>query len=159
MRDSCWFLTSRPPRISMASTSGHAVTRFRSRQDCPPLAVTKTSCWSIAWACWRDIAYVGGGFGRAGLHSVLEPAAWGLPVIFGPNWQSSREAGLLLEAGGGISLDSADRLAEVWARWLEDDSARHDAGQAALRVVRSGLGGADLNAKLVEAAIEGKDPD
>ena len=32
------------------------------------------------------IGYVGGGFGRAGLHSVLEPAAWGIPVLFGPHW-------------------------------------------------------------------------
>ncbi len=39
------------------------------------------------------MAYVGGGFGRAGLHSVLEPAAWGLPVVFGPRWRNSRDAG------------------------------------------------------------------
>ncbi len=45
------------------------------------------------------MAYVGGGFGSAGLHSVLEPAAWGLPVAFGPRWGESRDAGLLLEAG------------------------------------------------------------
>ena len=100
-----------------------------------------------------DIAYVGGGFGRAGLHSVLEPAAWGLPVIFGPNWQSSREAGLLLQAGGGVSLNSAASLAELWIRWLASESARRAAGQAALQVVRAGLGGAELNARLVEAAI------
>ena len=100
-----------------------------------------------------DFAYVGGGFGSAGLHSVLEPAAWGKPVIFGPNWRSSREAGLLLKTGGGVSLASAGKLAEWWLGWLESDSARSVAGHAALQVVRSGLGGAEANAKLVEAAI------
>jgi 3-deoxy-D-manno-octulosonic-acid transferase len=98
-------------------------------------------------------AYVGGGFGRAGLHSVLEPAAWAVPVIFGPNWQSSREAGLLLRGGGGVSLSSAVQLAEAWLRWLESPEARRTAGSAALQVVRLGLGGAEANARLVEAAI------
>ena len=100
-----------------------------------------------------DIAYVGGGFGRAGLHSVLEPAAWGVPVTFGPNWQSSREAGLLLQSGGGVSLPSAAPLAEAWLRWIGSPEARSTAGNAALQVVRAGLGGAEANARLVEAAI------
>src|SRR6476661_1912886 len=50
------------------------------------------------------MAYVGGGFGRAGLHSVLEPAAWGVPVAFGPRWRDSRDAALLLEAGAATAL-------------------------------------------------------
>ncbi len=52
------------------------------------------------------MAYVGGGFGRAGLHSVLEPAAWSLPVAFGPRWRNSRDAALLLDGGGGTALPS-----------------------------------------------------
>lgn len=103
-----------------------------------------------------DAAYVGGGFGRAGLHSVLEPAAWGLPVLFGPRWQNSREAGLLLEAGAGIALPasaSAARLAEVWLQWLDDEGSRRTAGERALQVVRSGAGGALSNAELVEKTI------
>lgn len=102
-----------------------------------------------------EIAYVGGGFGQAGLHSVLEPAAWGLPVIFGPNWQSSREAGLLLQAGGGVSLprDGVAALTQIWLRWIEDQNARRDAGKAAVELVQSGLGGAEANARLVETAI------
>ena len=100
-----------------------------------------------------DIAYVGGGFGRAGLHSVLEPAAWGVPVMFGPNWQSSREAGLLLNAGGGVSLASAEKLAEWWIKWIETSEARRTAGNAALEVVKAGLGGAEANANVVERAF------
>ena len=47
-----------------------------------------------------DVAYVGGGFGREGLHSVLEPAAAGLPTVFGPRHERSRSAGQLIETGG-----------------------------------------------------------
>jgi 3-deoxy-D-manno-octulosonic-acid transferase len=103
-----------------------------------------------------EAAYVGGAFGRAGLHSVLEPAAWGVPVLFGPRWQNSREAGLLLDAGAGIALPSrgaAARLADVWLQWLDDEGSRRTAGERALQVVRSGAGGALSNAELVEKAI------
>ncbi len=103
-----------------------------------------------------DMAYVGGGFGRAGLHSVLEPAAWGVPVIFGPNWQSSREAGLLQERGGGVALparSAAFELTRIWLGWISDERARWAAGEAASDVVRAGVGGAIANAEIVETAI------
>jgi 3-deoxy-D-manno-octulosonic-acid transferase len=101
-------------------------------------------------------AYVGGGFGSAGLHSVLEPAAWSIPVAVGPNWQSSREAELLIDAGGGFSLPgrgAAAQLARLWLHWLTNEPSRREAGEKALKVVRSGLGGAEANARLVEAVI------
>ena len=103
-----------------------------------------------------EAAYVGGGFGRAGLHSVLEPAAWGLPVVFGPNWQSSREAGLLIKSSGGMALPfsgAAAQFAKVWQMWLNDEESRRTAGSRALGVVKSGLGGALANTQLVETAI------
>jgi 3-deoxy-D-manno-octulosonic-acid transferase len=53
------------------------------------------------------MAYVGGAFGK-GLHNILEPAACGLPVIFGPKYTKFLEAFELIEAGGGISIH--DRL-------------------------------------------------
>jgi 3-deoxy-D-manno-octulosonic-acid transferase len=104
------------------------------------------------------MAYVGGGFGRAGLHSVLEPAAWGLPVTFGPWWSNSREAGLLIEAGGAVALPprshgAAPRLAALWRHWIEDGSARLAAGSVALQVVRAGQGAAGRQAAMVERLV------
>ena len=52
-----------------------------------------------------DIAYVGGGFHGAGLHSVIEPAAFGVPVIFGPRHTASRDAALLLAVRRRIQRD------------------------------------------------------
>ena len=63
-----------------------------------------------------DVAYVGGGFHAAGLHSVIEPAAFGAPVLFGPRHAASRDAGLLLECGGGFSASSATEIARATAR-------------------------------------------
>jgi hypothetical protein len=47
-----------------------------------------------------DIAYVGGGFRGAGLHSLLETTAFGAPVIIGPRNDDNRDARLLVEVGG-----------------------------------------------------------
>lgn len=100
-----------------------------------------------------DAAYVGGGFHDEGLHSVLEPAAFGAPVLFGPLHFESRDATLLLAAGGGASAAGAAGLERQLLTWLQDESARYLAGARARALVRSGLGAArrayDLIARLL----------
>ncbi|HEV2290914.1 MAG TPA: glycosyltransferase N-terminal domain-containing protein [Gemmatimonadales bacterium] len=104
-----------------------------------------------------SIAYVGGGFHAAGLHSVLEPAAWGIPVIFGPGWRDSRDAAALLEAGGADALPAllpGDALARTWERWIGDDAARAEAGRRARGVIERGLGAAARTAEMLEGLVE-----
>ena len=55
-----------------------------------------------------DMAFVGGGFHSAGLHSVLEPASFGAPVLFGPRNDNSRDAALLVQRGGGAAVAIRD---------------------------------------------------
>jgi 3-deoxy-D-manno-octulosonic-acid transferase len=64
-------------------------------------------------------AYVGGGFHSAGLHSVLEPAASGIPVVFGPRFANSLAAEELKSEGGGVSVGGEAELARVLLSWLE----------------------------------------
>jgi 3-deoxy-D-manno-octulosonic-acid transferase len=104
------------------------------------------------------MAYVGGGFGRAGLHSVLEPAAWALPVAFGPRWQESRDAGLLLEAGAARALAApglagGEELFRIWSEWIEGEEARRAAGGRARAVVESGRGASRRSAELLAELI------
>ncbi len=104
------------------------------------------------------IAYVGGGFGSAGLHSVLEPAAWGLPVLVGPRFTESREAPRLAGAAGLVPLPragAARALADQWIQWLDNETARATAGAAARAVVEAQAGAADRTAALVELALAG----
>ncbi len=101
--------------------------------------------YSVGWA-----AYVGGGFGR-GIHSVIEPAAHGLPVCFGPNYHVSHEAGLLLKNGGGCVFNNAHDLIDLWDGWLRDELSYRRAGQAALDLVKSHAGATDrLMTRLAE---------
>jgi 3-deoxy-D-manno-octulosonic-acid transferase len=54
-------------------------------------------------------AYVGGGFGN-GIHNILEPAVYGLPVFFGPNWKKFNEAKNLLQTGGAFCINDFNSL-------------------------------------------------
>jgi 3-deoxy-D-manno-octulosonic-acid transferase len=102
------------------------------------------------------IAYVGGGFGRAGLHSVLEPAAWRLPIIVGPLSVESADA-RRLEAAGALARLPSSRAAAVlqawWMEWLADPDWRNAAGAEARRVVEEGVGAADRCTELVESLL------
>jgi 3-deoxy-D-manno-octulosonic-acid transferase len=96
-----------------------------------------------------DAAFVGGGFHAAGLHSVLEPAAFGAPVLFGPRYTASRDARLLVTGGGGVSTPDAQAIGKQLVVWLGGDSARSEAGARARALVRAGVGAARRSFELV----------
>ena len=100
-----------------------------------------------------DVAYVGGGFQPAGLHSVLEPAAFGTPVVFGPRNEKSRDAALLIAAGGGAVVTAVADLSLRLAEWLGSVPARDAAGGAARAMVQRGLGAAERSFALVSALL------
>lgn len=94
-------------------------------------------------------AFVGGGFHGAGLHSVLEPAAFGVPVAFGPRHSNSRDAVLLHRSRGGDSVVTTDETIEVLQHWLADPAAREAAGSRARALVQRGLGAGERSYDLV----------
>jgi 3-deoxy-D-manno-octulosonic-acid transferase len=102
-----------------------------------------------------DVAYVGGGFHAAGLHSVLEPAAFGAPVLFGPRFERSRDARLLIAEDGGRAVADAGELADRITAWLKDDGERRGVGERARGVVRGGIGAAERSVRLVEGLLRG----
>jgi 3-deoxy-D-manno-octulosonic-acid transferase len=108
------------------------------------------------------MAYVGGGFGRAGLHSVLEPAAWSVPVAFGPGWRNSRDAELLLRAQGAVALPGGRLGTDVhametqWNNWITDQAGRQDQGRRARSVVESEVGAAERSAKMLAELISSR---
>jgi 3-deoxy-D-manno-octulosonic-acid transferase len=100
-----------------------------------------------------DVAYVGGGFRSAGLHSILEPAAFGAPVVFGPRHEKSREATKLVQAGGGAMITGVADLTIRLGYWLGSVPARDAAGSSARAMVQNGLGAAERSFQLVTALL------
>ena len=100
-----------------------------------------------------DIAFVGGGFHDAGLHSVIEAAAFGVPALFGPHHHMSREAQLLLNAGAAGAVRNAAELQGRIEAWLTDGARREEAGAAARDVVVRERGATERSAALIERHV------
>lgn len=93
-----------------------------------------------------DVAYVGGGLGGAGLHNVLEPAAAGLPVIFGP--RHDRADARALASAGGALVSPAGALADTLAGLAHPPRRRRHA-RAARAFVEAGAGAGARTADLL----------
>lgn len=92
---------------------------------------------------YADFAYIGGGFG-AGIHNILEPAVYGLPVVFGPGHGKFAEAGALIKKGGAFSYETEEDLATILEKLLTDGDFRQRAGQASADFLRENSGATRL---------------
>ncbi len=108
--------------------------------DCPCLLVTATGILADLYAV-ADIAYIGGGFKRAMLHSVAEPAAYAVPVIVGPHYSSAGDAATLVDRGGATVLprrSAAEHLGRTWLEWIREPDRRVATGLAARNTLQQG---------------------
>jgi len=88
---------------------------------------------------YGNIAYIGGGFG-AGIHNILEPAAYGQPVIFGSNFGKFREAIELMEKGGAFTIGNYIELLERVNFLLRDEMILMMASEVSKNYIRMNSG-------------------
>jgi 3-deoxy-D-manno-octulosonic-acid transferase len=100
-----------------------------------------------------DVAYVGGGFRDAGLHSLLEPAAFGAPVIIGPRHTDNRDARLLEAAGGAFRNSDSAAITSTIISLIQNPDSLSRARTAARETVRAGVGAAEKSVALVESLM------
>ncbi|MBL0169169.1 MAG: hypothetical protein IPP90_00360 [Gemmatimonadaceae bacterium] len=129
-----------------------AITGRPSADDADVILVDRVGVLGDLYAL-ADMAFVGGGFHAAGLHSVIEPAAFGVPVLFGPRYDNSREAELLIAAGGAHAVSDSDHLGAQLHRWLADPAQRQGEGAAARAVVERERGATARSVALIEQAM------
>ncbi|MFH1862316.1 MAG: glycosyltransferase N-terminal domain-containing protein [bacterium] len=110
------------------------------------------SLYRIAW-----IAYVGGAFGD-GVHSVLEPAVFGVPLFFGEKYYMSHEAQLLVQRQGAFPVDSPAILERHLRTFLEDENAWRTAAQIAGDFVKAGSGASERIVDHLERVLSRKEP-
>lgn len=86
--------------------------RFSRFRESAPQSVLLIDNIGMLSALYRygDIAYIGGGFARSGIHNVLEPAVFGLPVLMGPYYEKFSEARMLASKGYAIPVKNASGL-------------------------------------------------
>jgi len=89
---------------------------------------------------YADIAYVGGGFGNPGVHNILEPATFGVPVVIGPNFSHFAEATALVNMEGCISIQNQTELNEAFDLLLHNEDERLEKGHICSTFVQMNKG-------------------
>jgi 3-deoxy-D-manno-octulosonic-acid transferase len=88
---------------------------------------------------YADVAYVGGSF-KQGIHNVLEPAVYGIPVIFGPKIDYSLEAQELVKRGASEIVTTKDEAAKVLIDLFTNTEKRKEVGNKASQYVNENIG-------------------
>jgi len=93
---------------------------------------------------YADIAYVGGGFGKPGVHNILEPATFGIPIIIGPNYSHFAEAIALVHQEGCISISNQKELNEAFDNLIFNEDFRHEKGHICSTFVQMNKGATNV---------------
>lgn len=88
---------------------------------------------------YAEVAYIGGGFGK-GIHNTLEAATFGLPVIFGPNYQKFQEAVDLVDSKSAFPVHDYAEFEVILTRLLDDPGLLSISGESARKLVQDNLG-------------------
>ncbi|WP_179375065.1 3-deoxy-D-manno-octulosonic acid transferase [Winogradskyella wichelsiae] len=89
---------------------------------------------------YADIAYVGGGAGATGLHNILEPAVFGIPILIGKNYEKFPEAKSLINLGGVTSLESSTAFKSTLNALITNDVLRKNQGHITKSYIASHKG-------------------
>ena len=93
---------------------------------------------------YADIAYVGGGFGNPGVHNILEPATFGVPIIIGPNYSHFAEATALVHQEGCISIKNQKELNDALDNLISNEDIRHEKGHICSTFVQMNKGATNV---------------
>lgn len=104
-----------------------------------------------------DAAFVGGSLVPVGGHNILEPAALGLPVVYGPHmFNFSEISNLLLLEQAALQVANAAELANVISHWLSDEDERTFIGENGRRVVSENRGALERLFAIIEEKLPNK---
>lgn len=102
-----------------------------------------------------DLVFVGGSLVPTGGHNVLEPAALGVPVVFGPHMSNFREiAAMVLASGGGIQVHDGTELASVLEELLGDVERRNSMGHCGVALMDENRGATDRHMEVIVSLVK-----
>ena len=139
-------------KIGLSLQRRSALTLDATPVDAPQLLLGDSMGEMFAYFAAAEVAFVGGSLVPVGGHNVLEPAALGLPVLFGPqmhNFMAARD--LLLEAQAALQVADAAGLAAQLAALLGDPARRTTMGAAGRAAVAANRGALQRLLALLDA--------
>jgi 3-deoxy-D-manno-octulosonic-acid transferase len=142
----------RRSQLDAASTESSRDSTCRRRQ---PILLIDTIGELAAWWGTTQIAFVGGSFGSRGGQNMIEPAAYGAAVSFGPNtWNFRDIVASLLDAEAAVVVQDASALEAFVRRCLEEPEFASTLSKRAQALVQSQLGATQCTAQLVSAILD-----
>ncbi|AWK04379.1 3-deoxy-D-manno-octulosonic acid transferase [Flavobacterium crocinum] len=103
---------------------------------------------------YGTIAYVGGGFGNPGIHNILEPATFGIPIVIGPNYSNFAEAVSLVELQGCSVISNSDELKTIFNQLLSDHSFYEQKSKICKSFIQNNKGATETIVKTVFAPLK-----
>jgi 3-deoxy-D-manno-octulosonic-acid transferase len=100
------------------------------------------------------IAFVGGSLAPRGGHNILEPAQFGKAIIVGPHFENFREIIHIFRAASAVEIAEAGDLAATFLRLLENEAARIQLGQNAMRVMQENRGSTERTLRALKPFLE-----
>ena len=88
---------------------------------------------------YADVVFVGGSF-KQGIHNILEPAVYGVPIFFGPKIENSYEAQLLVKKGGAVVTMNKKQAYKFLRKVFSDENKRKTMGKISKEFVQSNVG-------------------
>jgi 3-deoxy-D-manno-octulosonic-acid transferase len=148
------------PVTRLAEKSGYRVKRRSDYPDLIPpdtdILVGDTMGELLLFISTSDVVFMGGSLVKTGGHNLLEPAAAGKPVVFGPYMYNFADISrMVLERGAGIQINSASELAPVVDMYIKNTGVRFAAGQAGKELVEQNRGALEKNLDLVRSVLGG----
>ena len=102
---------------------------------------------------YADIAYVGGSMGNTGLHNILEPATFGVPIVIGKNFDEFPEAEKLRSLAGLYSVSNSKELTEIFSKLVSDSRFRSATGMIAGHYVSQNIGATEKIISYISAKL------
>ena len=93
---------------------------------------------------YADVAYVGGAAGNTGLHNILEPATFGVPILIGQHFDNFPEAKRLQQLAGLFSVSTTEECSSILEKLLNDKSFRSKTGMICGHFVNSNTGATQI---------------
>ncbi|MDO6736700.1 3-deoxy-D-manno-octulosonic acid transferase [Wenyingzhuangia sp. 2_MG-2023] len=102
---------------------------------------------------YADVAYIGGGYTKSGVHNTLEAATFGLPILIGPNYRKFKEVKDLIALKGCISVNNKEDLASWLTLFYEDELSRVEKAKITKQYVTQNLGATEKIMKTIDKVL------
>ena len=150
-----------PDRVAEIESllSGHGLIANRRSKPGPPSAETDILIVDVIgelshWWAMADVAFVGGSMGSRGGQNMIEPAAFGVPVCFGPNTRNFKSTvDGLLNANASVVVNDSVELNEFMVQMLSNCEQSHAIGKRAQEFVLKHQGATERTVALIEATL------